>query len=105
MTPRILTKFCGLIAHSIPKNMILSAFPGKIPEIVKIFLIFFQSPNIGPKSVDQSRLNSIHRVLSQILLAQVFVFNLPLKLRVVHIKKFKKLYFLKNGSNEIDQIL
>ena len=28
-------EFCGFIVHSKPKNMILSAFPEKIPEIEK----------------------------------------------------------------------
>ena len=32
MARTILIKFCGLIAHSKPNNVILSAFPEKIPE-------------------------------------------------------------------------
>ena len=31
MSPTILIKFCGLIGHSKPNNMALSAFPGKNP--------------------------------------------------------------------------
>ena len=35
-----------------------------------------------------------------------FIFSLSLKLRVVHIRKFVMVFeFLKNGNNEIDQIL
>ena len=36
MAPTKLIKFCGVIVHSKPNNMTLSAFPGKIPETRKI---------------------------------------------------------------------
>ena len=77
MALTILIKFCGLIVHPKPNNMVHSAFPGNVPESGKIF----------PEPTDQSRLNSIYMVLSQILLVHIFVFDLPLKLRVVHIRK------------------
>ena len=60
MAPTILIKFCGLIVHSKPDNVILANFPGKIPETGKIFLNFFSSPNAGPKPTNQSRSNSIY---------------------------------------------
>ena len=41
MAPTILIKFCGLIVHSKPNNVILANFLGKIPETGKIFLNFF----------------------------------------------------------------
>ena len=40
MAPTILIKFCGLIEHSKPNNMTLTAFPGKIPETRKIVFKF-----------------------------------------------------------------
>ena len=39
MAPTILIKFCGLMVHSKPNNMILSDFPGKILEIGKILYL------------------------------------------------------------------
>ena len=53
----------------------------------KYILNFFPSPNAGPKPTHQSRSNSIYRILLQIFLAIIFVFYLPLKLKVVHIRK------------------
>ena len=92
MAPTILIKFCALIAHSKPNNVILANFPEKIPETVKIFFkIFFPSPNVGPEPTHQSRSNSIYRILLQIFLAIIFVFDLPLKLRGVHIGKNYKI--------------
>ena len=92
MAPTILIKFCGLIVHSKPNNVILVNFPRKIPETGKIFLkFFFPSPNAGPKPTHQSRSNSIYRIVLQIFLAIIFVFDLPLKLRVVHIGKNYKI--------------
>ena len=43
MAPMILIKFCGFIVglHSKPNYMILSAFPGKIPETRKLYFKFF----------------------------------------------------------------
>ena len=49
MAQTILIKFCGLIVHSKPNNVILANFSGKIPETGKICLKFFLSPNVGPK--------------------------------------------------------
>ena len=59
------------------------------------------SPNIEPKPTHQSRWKSISRVLSQISRTFVLVFPLPLRLRVVHIKKYKISIF-SNGSNDFD---
>ena len=101
----ILIKFCGFILHSKPNNVILANFPGKIPETVKIYSYFFPSASSGPIPTHQSRSNSICKFLLQISLAITFVFDLPLKLSVVHIRKnYKIFYFPKNGSNEIHQI-
>ena len=66
MAATIFIKFSGFIVHSTPNSMILSAFPEKIPETGKILKNFFLSPNVGPEPTDQSRLNSIYRVLSNI---------------------------------------
>ena len=61
------------------------------------------SPIIEPKPMDRSRSNSISRILLQISQAGFFiVFPLPLKLRVVHMRKIKKIDFVKNGSNDFD---
>ena len=40
MAPMIFIKFCGFMVHSNPKNMALSAFPGKILVTRKIFFKF-----------------------------------------------------------------
>ena len=90
----IFIKFCGLMVHSKPNNMIPANLPGKIPVTAKIFLNFFSSPNAGLKPSLQSRSNSIYRILLQIFLATIFVFYLPLKLRVVHITKNYKISIL-----------
>ena len=92
MAPTILIKFCGFIVHSNPKNMALSAFPGKILLTKKIFLIFYSSPYVAPKPTDQSCSNSIYRVLLQLSPASPFHFRPSLNikgtwmLRVVHIR-------------------
>ena len=91
MSPTILITFCGLMVHSKPNNMILANLPGKIPATGKIFFNFFSSPNAGLKPSLQSRSNSIYRILLQIFLAIIFVFDLPLKLRIVHIGKNYKI--------------
>ena len=75
MAPTIFIKFCGLIVHSKPNNLILENFPGKIPETGKIFVKSFPSPNAGPKPTHQSRSKSISRVLSQISRSLVFSFR------------------------------
>ena len=87
MAQTILSKLCVLIVHSVPKNMILSAFPGKIPETGKMISFFFQSTNVGPKPTDQPRSNSVYRILLQISQVCIFIFDLLLKLRVFQIKK------------------
>ena len=40
MSPTISIKFSGFIVYSKPNNMILSAFPGKIPATRKIVFNF-----------------------------------------------------------------
>ena len=98
MAPTIFIKFCGFIAHSMPNNTTLSAFPGKIPETRKIAFnfLYVASSNVAPKLNDQSRSNYISRVPLQISLAVLFVFDLPSKLREVHVrKKFKFFIFSK----------
>ena len=40
MVLTILIKFCGVIVHSKPNNMTLSAFPEKIPETRKMVFNF-----------------------------------------------------------------
>ena len=92
MATRILIKFCGFIVHSKPNNMTLSALPGKIPETRKIVLNFCRSPNVALKLTHQSRSHSISRVPLQLSPAYFFVFDLPSKLRVVHIRKKFKIY-------------
>ena len=91
MAPTILIKFCGLIVHSKPNNVILANFSRKIPETGKIFFKSFPSPNAGHKPTHQSRSNSLYRILLKIFLAIIFVLDLPLKLRVVHIGKNYKI--------------
>ena len=60
------------------------------------------TPNVAPKPTHQSRSDSISRALLQISLALIFVFNLPLKLRVVYIrKKFKISIFSKITSTNL----
>ena len=68
------------------------AFPRKKFLKLKKYLNFFSSPNVSPKPTIQSRSNSIYRVLLQVSLIRIFVFDLALKLRVVHIRK--KIKFL-----------
>ena len=48
------------------------------------------SPNVEPKPIDRSHSKSISSVFSQISEADFLVFPLPLKLRVVHIRKILK---------------
>ena len=75
--------------------MTLSAFPEKIPETRKQFLIFCPSHNVAPKLTGQSRSHSVSRVPLQISLAHFFVFDLPPKLRIVHIRKKFNIIFSK----------
>ena len=53
----------------------------------------FVSPNVGDKPADQSRSSSVYMVLLQISVACIFVFDEPLKLRVVHTGKILKFVF------------
>ena len=52
--------------------------------------IFFRL-NAGHKPSHQSRSNSMYKVHLQISLALIFIFDLPLKPKVVHIRKNYKL--------------
>ena len=100
ITETILIKFCGLIVHSKPNNVILANIPGKIHETGKIYFNFFPSPNAGPH---QSRSKSISRVLSQIPRTVRFSFHPNPKIKgSSHKKKIKNFYFVKNGSNNFD---
>ena len=56
---------------------------------VCVCLLVCPSLNVEPKPIDRSHSNSISGVLLKISPVGVFVFDLPLKLRVVHIKKLK----------------
>ena len=93
MAPTKLIKFCGFTVLLKPNNVTLSAFPEKIPETGKILLNFLSSSNVGPELTHQCHSNPIYRALLQISLARIFVFDLPLKLRVVHIRKHLKFIF------------
>ena len=80
--------------------MVLSAFPGKIPVIGKIFLIFYSSPNVAPKPFDQSCSNSIFRAHMQLSPARPFHFQPTLKIKgSSHKKQENKL------SDKHDQLL
>ena len=69
-----------------------SEFSRKNPRNWKnIFFKFFPSPNAGHEPTYQSCSNSIYSILLQIFLAIIFVFDLPLKLRVVHIRNNYKI--------------
>ena len=50
MAPTILIKFCGLIVHPKPNNVVLANFPEKIPETKKK-INFFPSPKAGPNQL------------------------------------------------------
>ena len=93
MTPTILIIFCWFLVHSKPNNMTLSVFPEDIPETIKI-LFNFLSPYVAPKPTDQSPSHSISRIPLQLGLspALVFLFDLPSKLNVVHIRKHLKIF-------------
>ena len=99
MAPTIFIKFCGFIVHANPKNMALSAFPGKILLTRKIFFNFITAPNVATKSTDQSCSNSIFSVLLQLPPANPFHFRpslnikgtLMLDLRVIHIRKKERI--------------
>ena len=98
MALTILFKFCVFIVHSKPKNMTVSALPGKILESRKIVFIFCLPLNLAPKPTDQSCWNSISGVPLQIFPVSFF-FELPSKWRVVHIRKKLKIFvFWKTAS-------
>ena len=97
MALTILIKFSGFIVHSKPNYMTLWAFPEKI--LVNrniIFFIFYPSPNVAPKPIDQSCSNSIFKVVLRLSPASPFHFwhtlNIrgTLMLRVVHIRNKKR---------------
>ena len=82
-------------------NMTLLAIPGKIPETKRYFLIFYPSPNIATKPTEQTCSNSIFRIPLQISTAHFFfffIFNLPLKLRVVYLRN-KQMNWVTNFWN------
>ena len=85
--------------------MTLSLSPEKSLKLEKQFLIFCPSPKVAPKPTGQSSSHSISMAPLQISAAHFFVYDIPSKLRVVHIKKFLILIFSKNGSNDFHQIL
>ena len=62
---------------------------------LSIYLSVWTSPIVEPKPIYRSRSNSISRVLLQISLAFFLCFPLPLKLRVVHMRKKLKMIFSK----------
>ena len=82
MALTIFIKFCGFIVNSNPKNMALSAFPGKILLTRKIFFNFLYAPIVAPKPTDQSCSSFIFRVLTNYLQPVLFIFDLALILRV-----------------------
>ena len=91
MGPTILIKFCGYYRTFETQQYGTIGFSRESPWNWKN--IFFPSPNVGPKPADQSSSNSIYRALLQISLACIIVFDLPLKLIVVHIRKKLKFLF------------
>ena len=101
MALTILFKFCVFIVHSKPNNMTPSAFPVKILETRKIVFNFLLSRNVAPKPTDQARSHSTSWVPLQISPARFFVFDLPLKLRVVHIRKKIKFLFSQKSLQRI----
>ena len=83
----------GLLYIRIPTIWLYRLFPEKIFVTRLIFfLIFYLSPNIAPKLTGRSRSHSIPRGPLQISLAHFFGFDLPPKLRVVHIRKKIKIF-------------
>ena len=92
MAITILIKFCGLIVAYIrnPTKWYYRIFPEKSLKLEKYILNFF-SLLTQVQPTHQSRSNSLYRVLLQIFLDIIFVFGLPLKLRVVHIGKNYKI--------------
>ena len=85
MAPTILIKFCEFIVYSKPNNMTYRLFPEKSLNLEKQFLIFCPSPDVVLEPTDQSSSHSTSRVPLQISLT--FFFDLPSKLRVVHMRK------------------
>ena len=92
MAPTILIIFCGFIVQSKNNNMILLAFPRKVPETRKIFFNFVSVSKVAPKPADQSCSNAISRVPLQISPAQVLNFRPTLKIKgSLHKKQENKL--------------
>ena len=96
MAPTIFIKFCWFIILRIPKNMALSAFPGKLLLARKLFFNFVCAPNVAPEPTDQYCSNSIFTVILQLSAASPFHFRPTLNikgtlmLRVVHIRNEKR---------------
>ena len=106
MAQTILIKFCEFIVYLKPNNMTLSVLPEKrIPEIRKIVFnfLFIAWPDVASEPTNQSRSRSKYRVPLPISPARFLVFDLPLKLRIVHITK--NFHLLKNGYNDFHKIL
>ena len=89
-------------------NITLPIFPGKSLKLEKYF---FYSPcdassNITPKPTDQSRSNSLSRVLLQIFLGFIFffIFDQPSQLWVVLLKQSKFRFSKKNGFGNFHRI-
>ena len=75
MALTILIKFCGFYYIRSPTISHYWLFPEESLKLEKQFLIFCSSPNVAPKPTDQSRSNSISRVLLEISLA-IFSFSI-----------------------------
>ena len=95
-TSTIFIKFSGFIVHSNLNYMTLSAIPGKSFKLEKVFFNLLPIAFLSLKPSHQSRSNSMYTILLQIFPAIIFVFDLPLKLRVVHIRTRRPLKVLKS---------
>ena len=69
--------------------MVLSAFPGRIPAATKYFLIFYPSPNVAPIQLTNIVQILYLRPSFDYLQPVLFIFDLPLKLSVAHIRNKK----------------
>ena len=102
MAPTILIKFVGLQYIRIPTTWHYRLFLEKSLKLEIQFLIFCSSPNVAPKPNDQSRSNSISRIPLQISLpCFFFIFDIPSKVRVVHIRKKFKIFNFSNMAPTI----
>ena len=84
MDPMIFIKFCGLVVHSNPKNMALSAFPEKIlvtGKSIFLFSIYRLTKRLNKlTNLVQIRL----RAILQLSPARPFHFRPTLKIKAVH---------------------